>query len=98
MKQANRKLSRLFAALALAGVAGHALAADTIRIALAGPVTGAVAQYGEMQFIGAQMAIERINQAGQAQGARMQAIREEQAAGYRRALTACLEGRGYTVR
>ena len=74
MKQANRKLSRLFAALALAGAAGHALAADTIRIALAGPVTGAVAQYGEMQFIGAQMAIERINQAGGVNGQKLEAV------------------------
>ncbi|HEY6609879.1 MAG TPA: leucine ABC transporter subunit substrate-binding protein LivK, partial [Pseudomonas sp.] len=64
MNKATRNLSRLFAAMALAGAASQALAADPIRIALAGPVTGSVAQYGDMQFIGAQMAIERINQAG----------------------------------
>ena len=44
--------------MALTGAASYSLAADTIRIGLAGPVTGPVAQYGDMQFIGAEMAIE----------------------------------------
>ncbi len=39
-----------------------------IKIALAGPVTGPVAQYGDMQFIGAKMAIEQINKAGGVNG------------------------------
>lgn len=60
--------------------------------AIAGGLLGATSDAARAQEA------ERINQAGHAQGARMQAIREEQAAGYRRALTACLEGRGYTVR
>ena len=58
MKQATKQVTKLFAAMALAGAASYSMAADTIKIALAGPVTGAVAQYGEMQFIGAEMAIE----------------------------------------
>ena len=37
------------------------VAAETIKIAIAGPVTGDVAQYGDMQVIGAQMAVEQIN-------------------------------------
>ncbi|HAF91020.1 MAG TPA: leucine ABC transporter subunit substrate-binding protein LivK, partial [Pseudomonas sp.] len=57
----KQRLSKLFLAMALSGAASYSLAADTIRIALAGPVTGAVAQYGDMQFIGAEMAIEQIN-------------------------------------
>lgn len=57
MKQATKQVTKLFAAMALAGAASYSMAADTIKIALAGPVTGAVAQYGEMQFIGAEMAI-----------------------------------------
>lgn len=44
------------------------LAADTIKIALAGPVSGAVAQYGDMQFTGAQMAIDLINAQGGVNG------------------------------
>jgi len=73
MSKAPRSLSRLFAALALAGAA-HATAAEPIRIALAGPLTGPVAQYGEMQFIGAKMAIERINQAGGVGGQRLEGV------------------------
>ena len=64
MKQATKQVTKLFAAMALAGAASYSMAADTIKIALAGPVTGAVAQYGEMQFIGAEMAIEQINAKG----------------------------------
>ncbi|NLE75956.1 MAG: leucine ABC transporter subunit substrate-binding protein LivK, partial [Chloroflexi bacterium] len=63
MIKSTQHLRTLVAAMALAGSA-HALAADNIKIALAGPVTGAVAQYGEMQFVGARMAIEQINKAG----------------------------------
>src|SRR5690606_20158653 len=47
---------------------------DNIKIALAGPVTGAVAQYGEMQFIGAKMAIEQINKAGGVNGAQLEGV------------------------
>ena len=74
MRQTTCKLTRLFAALVLAGSASHALAAEPVRIALAGPVTGPVAQYGEMQFIGALMAIEHINQSGGAGGRMLEAV------------------------
>lgn len=70
----KNKLSRLFAALLLAGAAGNALAEDPLRIALAGPVTGPVAQYGEMQFNGAQMAIEQINKAGGIDGRLLEGV------------------------
>ncbi|MDH1264379.1 MULTISPECIES: branched-chain amino acid ABC transporter substrate-binding protein [unclassified Pseudomonas] len=74
MNKATKQISKLFAAMAMAGVASYSVAADTIKIGLAGPVTGAVAQYGEMQFIGAQMAIEQINKAGGVNGAQLEGV------------------------
>lgn len=50
--------------LALAVLAQSALAADKITIALAGPLTGPVTQYGTMQNVGAMMAIEHFNAQG----------------------------------
>lgn len=66
-------LTSVIAAVALGG-SSLAAASDTIRIALAGPVTGPVAQYGDMQFIGAQMAIEQINAAGGVNGAKLEGV------------------------
>src|SRR5690554_2704632 len=74
MTKSTQHLRKLIAAMALAGCASQALAADNIRIALAGRVTGAVAQYGVMQFVGANMAIEQINQAGGVDGAQLEAV------------------------
>ena len=79
MKQATKHVTKLFAAMALAGAASYSMAADTIKIALAGPVTGAVAQYGEMQFIGAEMAIEQINKAGGVNGAMLEGVKYDDA-------------------
>ncbi len=75
----NQRLSKIFLAMALTGAASYSLAADTIRIGLAGPVTGPVAQYGDMQFIGAEMAIEQINKAGGVNGAQLQGVRYDDA-------------------
>lgn len=61
------------AAFSLAAVITQSQAQDSIKIALAGPVTGPVAQYGDMQFIGAKMAIEQINIAGGVNGKRLEA-------------------------
>ncbi len=75
MKMAHKKaLSQIIAAATLVGVSGYSLAADTIKIALAGPVTGPVAQYGDMQFIGAKMAIEQINKAGGVNGSQLEGV------------------------
>lgn len=75
MKKAHQKaLSQIIAAAALAGVSSFSLAADNIKIALAGPVTGPVAQYGDMQFIGAKMAIEQINKAGGVNGSQLEGV------------------------
>ncbi|WP_217474983.1 branched-chain amino acid ABC transporter substrate-binding protein [Stutzerimonas stutzeri] len=70
----KQRLSKLFLAIALTGAASYTLAADTIKIGLAGPVTGAVAQYGDMQFIGAQMAIEQINKKGGVDGQQLEGV------------------------
>ncbi len=53
-------------------IAGTAQA--EIKIALAGPVTGPVAQYGDMQFVGANMAIEQINKAGGVNGEMLKGV------------------------
>lgn len=79
MNKASKQVSKLFAAMALAGMTSYSMAADTIKIALAGPVTGAVAQYGEMQFIGAEMAIEQINKAGGVNGAMLEGVKYDDA-------------------
>lgn len=64
---------KILAAVALLGATGltHAQA---IRIGVAGPFTGPVAQYGEMQKIGAAMAVERINSAGGVNGKTLEAV------------------------
>ena len=56
MKNNKKTLLCLAASMLLSGGIHVAQAADTIKIALAGPVTGPVAQYGDMQFTGAKMA------------------------------------------
>ena len=72
-KTLNRKLATLTAAIALAGSIS-AQAAETLKIALAGPVTGPVAQYGDMQFVGAKMAIEQLNKSGGVNGKLLEAV------------------------
>lgn len=46
-------------------------AAAEIKIGIAGPMTGPVAQYGDMQFTGARMAIEQINKNGGVMGEKL---------------------------
>jgi branched-chain amino acid transport system substrate-binding protein len=67
------KFLKFGAAAVLAGTAGF-VSAETIKIALAGPVTGPVAQYGDMQMIGSKMAIEKINAAGGVNGNMLEGI------------------------
>ncbi len=55
-------------------VVAEVVTPDSIKIALAGPKTGAVAQYGDMQFIGAEMAIEQINKAGGVDGMMLEGV------------------------
>ncbi|MDY7561562.1 branched-chain amino acid ABC transporter substrate-binding protein [Pseudomonas sp. 10B1] len=79
MTKGIKQVSKLFAALVLAGVASHSFAADTIKIGIAGPKTGAVAQYGDMQFSGAKMAIEQINAKGGVNGKKLEAVEYDDA-------------------
>jgi branched-chain amino acid transport system substrate-binding protein len=51
-----------------------ALAADTIKIAVAGPFTGALTQYGTMVKEGVDTAIEQINAGGGVLGKQLQAV------------------------
>ncbi len=53
---------------------GATVAEAEIKIALAGPVTGPVAQYGDMQFTGAGFAIEQINAAGGVNGEMLEGV------------------------
>lgn len=73
MKKINKKLLGISASLMMMGAATLSQA-DTIKIALAGPVTGPVAQYGDMQMIGAQMAIAKINEAGGVNGSQLEGV------------------------
>ncbi len=62
-------------------------AADTIKIALAGPTTGPVTQYGTMQNIGAKMAIEKLNAAGGMNGKQLEAVIYDDACEPKQAVT-----------
>ncbi|MGH1539115.1 MAG: branched-chain amino acid ABC transporter substrate-binding protein [Arenicella sp.] len=52
----------------------QAQAADTIKVAIAGPLTGPVTQYGEMQKIGGLQAIDDVNSAGGVLGKKLEAV------------------------
>ncbi|MGB0468727.1 MAG: ABC transporter substrate-binding protein, partial [Pontibacterium sp.] len=73
MKVFTKKLLTLSSAICLAS-AFTAAQADTLKIGIAGPVTGPVAQYGDMQKIGAMMAIEQINKAGGVNGMQLEGV------------------------
>ncbi|XQU74406.1 ABC-type branched-chain amino acid transport system, periplasmic component [Cupriavidus sp. H18C2] len=63
------------AAVATAGLAAFTSAqAETVKIAIAGPMSGSVAQYGDMVKAGALTAIEQINAAGGANGNKLEAV------------------------
>ncbi len=76
---AKKQITRLFAAMVLAGVASHSFAADTIKIGIAGPKTGPVTQYGDMQFMGAKQAIKDINEKGGVDGKKLEAVEYDDA-------------------
>ena len=63
------------AVLATAGLAAFTSAnAETVKIAIAGPMSGSVAQYGDMVKAGALTAIEQINASGGANGNKLEAV------------------------
>lgn len=71
MKKFTRTLLSVGTAICLYGTAAQA---DTIKIALAGPATGPVAQYGDMQKVGVFAAIDQINKAGGINGMQLEGV------------------------
>ena len=63
MNAFNRTVLSAAVGAVLLGLSGLAQA-DAIKIAAVDPITGPVAQYGDMQMTGARMAVERINAQG----------------------------------
>jgi len=85
MRTSVKKLvTAVSASVALIG-AGHAAA--EIKIGIAGPITGPVAQYGDMQFSGARMAIERINAEGGVNGEMLEAVEVDDVCDPKQAVT-----------
>jgi len=74
MKIVTRKLLNAAFGIAAIGAMNLAQAADTIRIAVVGPITGPVAQYGDMQMMGARMAVEQINAQGGINGKKLEMV------------------------
>lgn len=62
-----------------------------IRIGVVGPLSGPVAQYGDMQFSGARMAIKQINAEGGINGKQLVAIEADDACDPRKAVAAARE-------
>lgn len=69
-----KRITRIAAALAVAGIAQSAWAQQAIKVALPGPTTGSVAQYGDIVRTGAMAAIDAINKAGGVNGAKLQGV------------------------
>lgn len=74
MVQKRKSRSSFVAIMAGMSLWGMAHAAETIKIAVIGPITGSVAQYGDMQMSGAKMAVEQINAAGGVNGKMLEAV------------------------
>jgi branched-chain amino acid transport system substrate-binding protein len=81
------KLKSLSVAVALAALGLSAAQAETVKIALAIPETGAVTQYGDMVKAGAQTAIEQINAAGGKGGFKFEAVPMDDACDPKQAVT-----------
>ncbi|MGO1691902.1 MAG: branched-chain amino acid ABC transporter substrate-binding protein [Marinobacter sp.] len=62
-------------------------AAADIKIGVAGPITGPVAQYGDMQFSGTRMAIKQINAAGGVMGEKLVAVEYDDVCDPKQAVT-----------
>jgi branched-chain amino acid transport system substrate-binding protein len=74
------KIKTSFSVLALSMAVSMAThAADTIKIAIAGPMTGTVSQYGDMQFQGTHAAVDLINKAGGINGKMIETVEYDDA-------------------
>ena len=85
MKTSVKKLATAVGASVALMAAGQAAA--EIKVGIAGPMTGPVAQYGDMQFSGARMAIERINAAGGVMGEDLVAVEVDDVCDPKQAVT-----------
>ncbi len=85
MNISAKKLATAVSASVALMAASHATA--DIKIGIAGPMTGPVAQYGDMQFSGARMAIERINAAGGVMGEDLVAVEVDDVCDPKQAVT-----------
>ena len=75
MQKRAKRVSVAIIGVAIATLIGcSSQESDSIKIALVGPTTGPVAQYGDMQMTGAKMAVERINAAGGVNGQKLEAV------------------------
>jgi branched-chain amino acid transport system substrate-binding protein len=74
MNTFNRNILSAAVGAVILSLGGLAHAAETIKIAVAGPITGPVAQYGDMQMSGAQMAVAQINAKGGVNGKKLEAV------------------------
>jgi len=70
----NRNVLSAAVSAVILSLGGLAHAEETIKIAVAGPITGPVAQYGDMQMSGAQMAVAQINAKGGVNGKKLEAV------------------------
>jgi branched-chain amino acid transport system substrate-binding protein len=75
MKTHQRRLAALGAALAVsAGLLALPAHAQTIKIAVVGPTTGPVTQYGDMVREGVDTAVERVNADGGINGRKLETV------------------------
>lgn len=74
MKQTFGSFGKTLLAAGSLLAAVSSVQAESLKIGIAGPVTGPVAQYGDMQKIGAMMAIRQINEAGGVNGQPLEGI------------------------
>ncbi|MCC9001777.1 MAG: branched-chain amino acid ABC transporter substrate-binding protein [Candidatus Competibacter sp.] len=74
MNKISRNVLSAAVGAAILSLCGLAHAEGTIKIAVAGPITGSVAQYGDMQMSGAKMAVEQINAKGGVDGKKLEAV------------------------
>ncbi|MDO3720880.1 branched-chain amino acid ABC transporter substrate-binding protein [Marinobacter sp. chi1] len=85
MKTSVKKLVTAVSTSVALMAAGNAAA--EIQIGIAGPMTGPVAQYGDMQFSGARMAIEQINANGGVMGEQLVAVEYDDVCDPKQAVT-----------
>lgn len=75
MQKTTKRVSTAIIGMAMATLIGcSSQESDSIKIAFVGPTTGPVAQYGDMQMTGANMAVERINATGGVNGQKLEAV------------------------